>query len=232
MTKASKKLAKRYYDIARGTNKDASNEYYTLFPAFASILLEVLCRHDAGKTYKVIICPCDSQTSVFRELVNYKDLIGNPRIIYSSWPEKDWAEYFDMDFEKEYGCKADEVLILTNPPFKGLSTAIPTIKCDYLLFGSNAVGIIGDTHAKETGVSLYRKNNETYTGDADEFGESFGRVCTFFYSNRPFLSHGDEYVNPRKAKESMMFGKDRLKKVKKDEKKVLTTENESGIITL
>lgn len=75
------KTVKRFGDIARGTNTDDSDEYYTLFPAFAQLLLEVMCRHHNGKTYKVIICPCDSQTSVFRELTKYTDLIGNPKVI-------------------------------------------------------------------------------------------------------------------------------------------------------
>lgn len=207
------KTIKRYTEIAKGTNTDASDEYYTLFPAFAQLLLEVMCRHQTGKTYKVIICPCDSQTSVFRELEKYADLIGNPNIIYSHWPEKDWKDYFDMDYQKEYGCKAEDVLIFTNPPFKGLSQVLPTIKCDYLLFGSNAVGIMGNTHAKETRVSLYRKNNLDYDGNADNFKNLYGRVATLFYSNRKFLTHGKQYVNHTKNKESMMFGKDRLERV-------------------
>lgn len=207
------KTIKRYTEIAKGTNTDASDEYYTLFPAFAQLLLEVMCRNQNGKTYKVIICPCDSQTSVFRELTKYADLIGNPRIIYSHWPEKDWQDYFDMDYQKEYGCNAEDVLIFTNPPFKGLSQVLPTIKCDYLLFGSNAVGIIGDTHAKETNVSLYRKNNLDYDGNADNFKNLYGRVATLFYSNRKFLSHGKQYINRTKKKESMMFGKDQMERV-------------------
>lgn len=207
------KTIKRYTEIAKGTNTDASDEYYTLYPAFASAVTELLCRAVHGETYKVIICPCDSQTSVFRLLETYGDLIGNPRIIYSYWPEKDWKDYFDMDYQKEYGCKAEDVLIFTNPPFKGLSQLLPTIKCDYILFGSNAVGIIGNTHAKETKVSLYRKNNLDYDGNADNFKNKYGRVPTLFYSNRPFLSHGKQYINKTKSKESMMFGKDRLKRI-------------------
>ena len=207
------KTIKRYTQIAKGTNEDSSDEYYTLFPAFAELLLELLCRHQKGKTYKVIICPCDSATSIFRELVKYKKMIGNPKIIYSSWPEKDWKDYFDLDYEKEYGCKAEDVCIFTNPPFKGLSKLIPTIKCDYLLFGSNAVGIIGKTHAKETKVSLYLKNNERYDGNADHFGEVYGRVATLFYSNSKFLSEGPQWVNNTKNKGSMMFGKDRMKRI-------------------
>lgn len=207
------KTVKRFGDIARGTNTDDSDEYYTLFPAFAQLLLEVMCRHHNGKTYKVIICPCDSQTSVFRELTKYTDLIGNPKVIYSQWPEKDWQDYFDMDYQKEYGCKADEVLIFTNPPFKGLSKLIPTIKCDYLLFGSNAVGIIGRTHALEVKVSLYRKNNMDYDGNADNFKERYGRVPTFFYSNRKFLTHGKQYKNNTKKKESIMFGREELQRI-------------------
>ena len=204
---------KRYHEIAKGTNTDSSDEYYTLFPAFASLLLEVMCRHENGKTYKVIICPCDSATSIFRELVKYKKLIGDPKIIYSQWPDKDWKDYFDMDYEKEYGAKAEEVLIFTNPPFKGLSKLLPEIKCDYLLFGSNAVGIIGNTHVKETGVSLYLKNNIDFDGNADHFKGDYGRVCTYFYANRKFESEGRQYINKTKNKESMMFGKDRMKRI-------------------
>ena len=207
-------IQKRFSAISHGTNTDASDEYYTLFHSFAALLLEVMCRHHAGKTYKVIICPCDSQTSVFRELTKYVDLIGNPRIIYSYWPEKDWKDYFDMDYKKEYGCKANEVLIFTNPPFKGLSQVLPTIKCDFLLFGSNAVGLIGKTYAKETKVSLYRKNTVDYDGNADNFKEEYGRVCTFFYSNTEFLTSGKQYRNETKNKESLLFGKDRLTRVK------------------
>lgn len=208
------KTIQRYHEIASGANTDSSDEYYTLFPAFAELLLEVMCRHHSGKTYKVIICPCDSQTSVFHELEKYKELIGNPKIIYSYWPEKDWKEYFDMDYEKEYGAKADEVLIMTNPPFKGLSRILPDIKCDFLLFGSNAVGITGTTHAKETNVSLYLKNNETYDGNADNFKELYGRVATCFYSNREFLSYGKQYINTKKTKENFMFGKDQMKRIR------------------
>lgn len=204
---------KRYGQIARGQNTDASDEYYTLFPAFAQLLLEVMCRLKKGKTYKVIICPCDSATSIFNELVKYKSLIGEPRIIYSHWPEKDWRDYFDMDYEKEYGCKAEDVLIFTNPPFKGLSREIPTIKCDYLLFGSNAVGIIGNTHAKDTGVSLYMKNTEGYDGNADNRVDNYGRVKTMFYSNRKFESDGKQWINRTKTKESAMFGIDRWTRI-------------------
>ena len=208
------KTIQRYGQIARGTNLDSSDEYYTLFPAFSELLLEVMARHHAGRTYKVIICPCDSSTSIFRELAKYKHLIGDPEIIYSQWPDKDWKDYFHMDYEREYGCKADEVLIFTNPPFKGLSNNLPEIECDFLLFGSNAVGIIGNTHAKETKVSLYLKNTETYDGNADNFGSTYGRVATVFYSNREFLTHGPQYINRKKTKNSMMFGKDELKRIK------------------
>lgn len=208
------KVAKRFREIAQGTNQDASDEYYTLYPAFAEALTEIICRHLSGKTYKVIICPCDGPTSVFRELENKKDLIGNPRIIYSFWPEKDWQDYFYMDYQKEYGCDADEVLIFTNPPFKGLSRLLPVITCDYILFGSNAVGISKGTYAKEALSSLYIKNSETYTGDATQFKETYGRVATLFYSNTEFLSAGKQYVNRTKNKESILFGKDRLKRIK------------------
>ena len=208
------KIADRYREIAQGTNQDSSDEYYTLFPAFSNILIEVLCRYHAGKKYKVIICPCDSSTSIFNEIVKYKKMIGSPEIIFSHWPDKDWKDYFDMDYEEEYGCKANEVLILTNPPFKGLSTALQQIKCDYILFGSNAVGITGKVHAKEVKTSLYIKNNTNYTGNADEFNQMFGRVCTLFYSNSEFLSAGRQYINKGKSKCSVLFEKDQLTRIK------------------
>lgn len=208
------KVFKRFNEISQGVNQDSSDEYYTLYPSFMNLFIEVLCRHHAGITYKVIICPCDSETSVFRELENYKALIGNPEIIYSFWPEKDWKDYFDMDYEREYGCKANEVLIFTNPPFKGLSAILNSIECDYLLFGSNAVGITGTTHAKIVKTSLYRKNNDDFDGNADNFKEKYGRVSTVFYSNKEFLSTGKQYVNTGKNKESLLFGKDALKRIK------------------
>lgn len=208
------KIDDRFRDIASGKATDSSDEYYTLYPAFAAAFIELLCRYHSGKRYKVIICPCDSQTSVFHELERLKEMIGNPEIIYSFWPEKDWKDYFNMNFKKEYGCDADEVCIFTNPPFKGLSRLLPTIDCDYILFGSNAVGLIDNVHAKETGVSLYRKNNKDYTGNADEYAEKYGRVCTLFYSNTEFESAGTQYINKTKNKECVLFGKDRLKKIK------------------
>lgn len=208
------KIADRFRDIASGKATDSSDEYYTLYPAFAAAFIELLCRYHSGKKYKVIICPCDSKTSVFHELERLKGMIGDPEIIYSFWPEKDWKEYFNMNYQKEYGCDADEVCIFTNPPFKGLSKILPTIDCDYIVFGSNAVGLIDNVHAKETGVSLYRKNNEDYSGNADEFKEKYGRVCTCFYSNTEFLSTGTQYINKTKLKECVLFGKDRLKKIK------------------
>ena len=208
------KVADRFRAIAQGTNTDASDEYYTLYPAFANLLIELLCRAKAGKTYKVIICPCDSSTSIFQELVKYKKLIGEPKIIYSHWPEKDWKDYFDMDYEAEYGCKAKDVLIMTNPPFKGLSKALQEIQCDYLLFGSNAVGITGKVHAKETKVSLYLKNNTNYTGNADDFKNMYGRVCTLFYSNTEFLSTGRQYINKTKQRCCVLFEKDQLTRIK------------------
>ena len=208
------KVAKRFREIAQGTNQDASDEYYTLYPAFAEALTEIICRHQSGKTYKVIICPCDGPTSIFRELENKKDLIGNPRIIYSFWPEKDWQDYFYMDYQKEYGCDADEVLIFTNPPFKGLSKILPVIPCDYILFGSNAVGISKGIFAKEALSSLYIKNTADFTGDATKYKQTYGRVATYFYSNSEFLSAGKQYKNTTKNKESILFGKDRLKRIK------------------
>lgn len=112
------KIADRFRDIASGKATDSSDEYYTLYPAFSAAFIEILCRYQSGKTYKVIICPCDSKTSVFRELERLKSMIGNPEIIYSFWPEKDWKDYFNMDYKQEYGCDPDEVCIFTNPPFR------------------------------------------------------------------------------------------------------------------
>ena len=91
------KIADRFRDIASGKNTDSSDEYYTLYPAFAAAFIELLCRYKAGKEYKVIICPCDGPTSVFHELENKKEWIGNPRIIYSFWPDKDWKDEKETD---------------------------------------------------------------------------------------------------------------------------------------
>lgn len=145
------KVLKRLSDISHNRNQDASDEYYTLYHAFAAAFLELLCRYHNGTQYKVIICPCDSVTSVFRELEHLAYLIGNPRIIYSFWPEKDWAEYWDMDWHAEYGCSANEVCIFTNPPFKGITKAFRAIKCDYILFGAISTGVGPGGFCKKTG---------------------------------------------------------------------------------
>lgn len=47
------KLIKRLSDIAHNRNEDASDEYYTLYHAFASAFLELLCRYHKGTAYKV-----------------------------------------------------------------------------------------------------------------------------------------------------------------------------------
>ena len=208
-------IQKRFAAIAHGKNTDSSNEYYTLFHGFAELFIELLCRYRSGKKYKVIICPCDSETSVFRELEEYKDLIGNPRIIYSFWPEKSWEDYFDMDYQKEYGCSAEDVCIFTNPPFKGLSEALRKIKCDYLLFGSNAVGIKEGVFMKEARTTIYRKNTQNYDGNADNFEkDKYGQVRTCFFSNSMFLCFGTVWTNNSNTSENLLFGKDRLIKVK------------------
>ena len=214
--KNGNKVFKRFSEIANGTNKDSSNEYYTLYYAFAALLLEVICRFIRGVKYKVIICPCDSETSVFRELQKYASWIGNPKIIYSHYPEKSWEDYFEMDYEKEYGCKATEVLIFTNPPFKGLGKALTKIHCDYLLFGSNAVSIRPGTYCKEGRGFVYLKNNENFTGNADEFEQKYGSVKTFFYSNRQFESWGKQYTNESAHPHSVLFGKRDLKLMERD----------------
>lgn len=202
-------VADRYRDIAQGSNKDASDEYYTLYHAFVSCLIELIARALHGKTYKVIICPCDSQTSVFRELVNWSDKIGNPRIIYSFYPEKDWKDYFDMDYQVEYGCSAEDVCIFTNPPFKGLNPALRAIRCDYIVFGSNAVETKG-VYIKDPNGFWYTKNNTNYSGDADRFSNIYSAVRTMFYSNRPFITAGKQYLNETSKNECVLFGKDKL----------------------
>ena len=88
------------------------------------------------------------------------------------------------------------------------------IKCDYLLFGSNVVSITGNTHAKLTGGFWYLKNNDDFTGDADQFKDKYGAVATVFYSNTQFLSSGRQYKNDSHVSENIMFGKDRLTEVK------------------
>lgn len=214
----SNKLQKRLSDIAHNRNADASDEYYTLYHAFSAAFLELLCRYHKGIRYKVIICPCDSLTSVFRELDHLKHLIGDPRVIYSYWPEKDWAEYFEQDWQEEYRCDAKEVCIFTNPPFKGLHRAFRAIKCDYILFGAISTGVMPDCFCKETGGFRYIKNNDSYTGNADEFNTIYGDVPTCFFSNIPFLSYGPQYQNQQDKWVSIMFGKDKLTRIDKQKK--------------
>lgn len=209
--KKRNKVFKRFSDISNGKNQDSSNEYYTLYYSFAELLLEVLCRYQRGTKYKVIICPCDSETSVFRELPKYAEWLGNPKIIFSHYPEKSWEDYFDMDYQKEYGCKASEVLIFTNPPFKGLGKALTKIRCEYLLFGSNAVSIRTGMYAKEGRGFVYIKNNEDFSGNADQFEQKYGSVKTFFYSNRQFVSKGKQYTNETQHSHSVLFGRRELK---------------------
>lgn len=213
--KKRNKVFKRFSDIANGKNQDSSNEYYTMYYAFAELLLEVLCRYQRGTKYKVIICPCDSETSVFRELPKYAEWLGNPKIIFSHYPDKSWEDYFDMDYQKEYGCKASEVLIFTNPPFKCLSKALTQIRCDYLLFGSNAVSIRTGTYAKEGRGFVYIKNNEDFSGNADQFEQKYGSVRTFFYSNSQFVSKGKQYTNQTQHPHSVLFGRRELKLIER-----------------
>lgn len=212
------KVFKRFSEIAQNKNTDSSDEYYTLYHSYMALFLELICRHRQGKTYKVIICPCDSESSVFRNTDKLAHLIGGPRVIYSSYPEKNWEDYFDMDYQSVYGVPKEEVCIFTNPPFKNLSSNIRKIKCDYLLFGSNAVSIREGVYVKNARVSLYIKNNENYNGNADQFEEKYGNVSTWFYSNEKFLSEGEQYFNKTNKGTSILFGKDKLTKVKKGEK--------------
>lgn len=206
----TKKVFDRFQKIAKGDIVDSSDEYYTLYHAYKSLLLELICRHLSGKTYKVIICPCDSKTSVFRNLVDDADKIGNPTIIYSSYPDVDWVYYFDLDYEKEYGCSKDDVCIFTNPPFKRLGSCLDCIQCDFLLFGSNATSLPQGFFTKDAKGFIYIKNTQNYNGNADDFEEKYGEVRTFFYSNTRFLSFGRQYTNNEKTKHSVMFGKDKL----------------------
>ncbi len=213
--KKKNKVFKRFSDISNGKNQDSSNEYYTLYYAFMAVFLELLCRYQRGIQYKLIICPCDSETSIFRKLKDYVSWIGKPKIIYSHWPEKSWEDYFDMDYQKEYGAKASEVCIFTNPPFKGLGKSLTNIHCDYLLFGSNAVSIRTGTYCKEGRGFVYIKNNENYAGNADDYEQKYGSVKTFFYSNRQFESIGKQYTNETQHPHSVLFGKRDLKLIER-----------------
>ena len=203
-------LFARFSRISNGTVEDSSDEYYTLYHAYKALLLELICRHLKGKTYKVIVCPCDGKTSVFRNLVNDAEKIGNPKIVYSAYPDVEWEHYFDMDYEAEFGCSAEDLCIFTNPPFKKLGQNMENIKCDFLVFGSNATSIPQGVFAKETKGFVYIKNTQDFNGNADEFKDKYGSVNTFFYSNRKFLTFGRQYINNEKTKTSVMFGKDKL----------------------
>ena len=119
----------------------------------------------------------------------------------------------DIDFVEEYGCSAEDVCIFTNPPFKGLSSALKQIRSDYLLFGSNAVDIVQGVFAKDAGGFFYIKNNTDYKGNADEFAVKYGSVRTFFYSNRMFLTHGKQYINETDRSSNVFFGRQNLKRV-------------------
>lgn len=213
--KKTNKVFKRFSDISNGKNQDSSNEYYTLYYAFMAVFLELLCRYQRGIQYKLIICPCDSETSIFRKLKDYASWIGNPKIIYSYYPEKSWEDYFNLNYKEEYGCDPTEVLIFTNPPFKGLGKALTNIHCDYLLFGSNAVSIRTGTYCKEGRGFVYIKNNEHYAGNADDYEQKYGSVKTFFYSNRQFESIGKQYTNETQHPHSVLFGRRELKLIER-----------------
>lgn len=203
------KSFKRFNSISNGKNKDASDEYYTLNHCFMAFLVELLARYYNGIKYKVIICPCDGLQSIFRRLEEFKQYVGNPKIIYSFYPEKDWKDYFDMDFEKEYGCKKEDVLIFTNPPFKGLSSIFRTqvIKCNFLLMGSEVTRISNK-------VYLLRKKTVTFLKNTNlKKNEMYGEIATVFLSNQPFYSYGEQYTNEKSKTLCVLFGKDKLKRV-------------------
>ena len=67
----------------------------------------------------------------------------------------------------------------------------------------------------QTGGFRYIKNNDSYTGNADEFNTIYGDVGTCFFSNMPFLSYGEQYQNQKDKWVSIMFGKDKLTRVDK-----------------
>ena len=71
----------------------------------------------------------------------------------------------------------------------------------------------GSTKAGTDGF-WYLKNNDDFTGDADQFKDKYGAVATVFYSNTQFLSSGRQYKNDSHVSENIMFGKDRLTEVK------------------
>lgn len=202
---------KRWSMIGNQQNTDASDEYYTLPHAFYAILTELLARYKNNIVYKVIICPCDNGGSVFRELVKWVDYIGKPRIIYSYYPQKDWVEYFDMDFEKEYGCKKEEVLIFTNPPFTKLCANLKKIQCNFLLFCSKITSINNNNFVVNTSKYTFIKNTDLKNN------QLYGTVPIMFVSNTMFYSfwkRGQYTVNTDdRRRKTFMFNKNLFKKI-------------------
>lgn len=120
-----------------------------------------------------------------------------------------------MDYWAEYGCGSNDVIIFTNPPFKGVTKAFRAIRCNYILFGAASTGVMPDCYCKDTKGFWYIKNNHAYNGSADEYDCVYGDVRTCFFSNQPFLSHGIQYHNHQNKWVSIMFGKDKLTRVDK-----------------
>lgn len=205
------KVAKRFSQIANGTNTDASDEYYTLNHCFMAFLIELLARYYNGIKYKVIICPCDGLQSIFRRLEEFKQYIGNPKIIYSFYPEKDWKDYFNMDFYKEYGCKNENVLLFTNPPFKGQKNILKNklIKCNYLLMGSASTRTTTDIYILNKKSFNFIKNTDLKNI------EKYSAIPLIFISNQLFYSYGEQYTQKENTKgtANLFFDKDKLKRV-------------------
>lgn len=207
------KVVKRFSAISRGENKDLSDEYYTLNHCFVAFLIELLARYRNNIKYKVIICPCDNNKSVFRRLEEYKEYLGNPLIVYSYYPQKDWQDYFNIDFEKEFGYNSNEVIIFTNPPFKGLASIFrkKLIQCNFLLMGSLCTRIINDIYVLNKKSFTFIKNTELNNKNI-----KYGKIPLIFISNQKFFSYGEQYIKSfdnKKYNPSLMFEKNKLQRI-------------------
>lgn len=205
------KIFKRWSDIGNQMNEDQSDEYYTLIHCFYALLTELLARYHNGKVYKVIICPCDGIGSVFRELTNWAQYIGNPQIIFSSLEDKkSWVEYFDLDYEMVYNCQPNEVCIFTNPPFTNLRQNLLNIKCDFILLCSKITSIPLSYFVLNTRKWTFIKNTDL-AGTI-----KYGTVPILFTSNTKFYSfnHGGQYQQTKSGNHTtFIFNKDCFEKV-------------------
>lgn len=206
MRNPNHKQFKRWSDIGNQQNTDASDEYYTLAHTFYAILVELLARYQNNIVYKVIICPCDGEKSVFRELKQWASYIGNPQIIYSSLEDnKSWEEYFELDFETVFNCQANEVLIFTNPPFTNLKANIKKIRCNFLLLCSKITSIPQNYYVLNSYKWTFLKNTDLKNE------EKYGTVPIMFVSNTKFYSfcRGGQYIqtHPRDTHTTFIFNK-------------------------